>query len=43
LWDFGPDFIEEIVEVDGITVGARDLAPANAAARFIRLRVTRSP
>ena len=42
-WNNGVAFVEEILQPDGFTVVARDLAPAGSIHRFIRLRVIRSP
>lgn len=40
-WDYGSAFVEEIMQPDGLTVVARDLAPAGSSNRLIRIRVIR--
>jgi hypothetical protein len=40
-WSSGPGFVAETLQPDGLTVIARDLAPADSPKRFIRLRVIR--
>jgi hypothetical protein len=42
-WNHGAAFVDETLQPDGLTVIARDLAPANAGPRFIRLRVLQLP
>ena len=38
-WDYGSAFVEESMQLDGLTITARDLAPAGSSKRFIRLQV----
>lgn len=42
-WDYGAAFVQEEMQLDGLTVIARDLASDGSSNRFIRLRVIELP